>query len=174
LGIGTGYELDLLFERAPGCRVVGLDISEKMLAHCRAKVPDRRRLALKRKSLFDYEYPSHAYDYVIAIATMHHFLQETRGFLYRKILATLKPGGRYIEADKFAPADLEATVISNYRRRMNTLPDGTVPGTYHIDVPLAVATVTNLLRDCGYRNVRLPYDAPERDSAIISATSPDQ
>jgi len=45
-----------------------------------------------------------AYDYVLAVQTLHHLLRDTKSDLYKKIGKSLKPAGRFINADDMVSA----------------------------------------------------------------------
>jgi SAM-dependent methyltransferase len=56
------------------------------------------------RSYLSFPFPSSAYDYVLAVQTLHHLLRDTKSDLYKKIGKSLKPAGRFINADDMVSA----------------------------------------------------------------------
>ncbi|HEU4534098.1 MAG TPA: class I SAM-dependent methyltransferase [Polyangiaceae bacterium] len=167
LGIGTGYELPMIFARAPNARVTGVDLSDGMLEQLRRRHADRLpQIELVRGSLLALPFPPGAYDYVIAIATMHHFLEDVRLELYKKFRATLRDGGRYVEGDKVVAPEQEADRVARYHELRRRIAPGD-DRLYHIDVPCAVETQVRLLRRASFEPVEVRYHDPARASAVV-------
>jgi trans-aconitate 2-methyltransferase len=89
-GAGSGRVTELLLERLPEGRVIALDGSPSMIEQCRANLGDRvaeyRVMDLAELELAD------PVDVVFSTATFHWVVDHEN--LFRRIHASLKPGGR--------------------------------------------------------------------------------
>ena len=153
LGCGTGLELDEIFLRNPDVQVTGIDLSEKMLAWLQEKHAARvGQLDLIRGDYFSYGYPPDTYDFVVSAESLHHFTHEEKLGLYRKLRATLKPGGRFIDLD-YVAAD-QAAEDEGFAEKERLLAEaGIAAGMYHIDTPLTVENEVRLLREAGFNRM---------------------
>ena len=97
-GIGTGLELDTIFQRFPEIKVIGLDIAESMLKLLVEKYPDRK-IRLHCESYLVYDFGNCLYDVALSVMTLHHYNHQIKTDLYRKIHNSLKYNGVYIECD---------------------------------------------------------------------------
>lgn len=155
LGCGTGLELKWLFERAPNARVTCVDLSSAMLDKLKYNYFNRlNQLTVLNASYIDWQYPEAAYDYVLSVNTMHHFLEPVKVGIYRNILKALKPGGKYIESD-FMVDDVR---MEQYRRRCRRIMEaagmsGAGTGTLHTDMPMTPMLQRELLRCAGFAKV---------------------
>jgi tRNA (cmo5U34)-methyltransferase len=141
LGCGTGLELDRLFELCPDARVTGIDLSRAMLDALQKKHVGRA-LTLIQGDYFSVPFPG-PFDAAVSVETMHHFEAEAKLNLYRKIAASLAPGGCYVECDFVAQDDaFEANALEGLRSVASDKP----AGYYHIDIPMTPAHLLKLLR----------------------------
>jgi len=154
LGCGTGLELEEYFSLNPGAKATGIDLSEAMLDALKAKFPDRD-LTLVCASYFDVPLGEGRYDAAVSVESLHHFPAEMKASLYGKLHAALKEGGVFVLTDYFAESEeLEAEYFRNLAelKKEQGLPDGVF---YHYDTPLLVEHETALLREAGFRDVRI-------------------
>lgn len=155
LGCGTGLELERIFRIYPFAEVTGIDLSGKMLDILRAKYRDKTsQLKLIRQSYFDMDFGVDIYDIVLSAYSLHHYSRELKLSLYRKIYCSLKEGGIYIEGDYTVKTMDEENhfIEENERvRKDNEIMDG----VHHIDIPFAVETQINLLRQAGFKWVNV-------------------
>lgn len=154
LGCGTGLELEAYFQRNPGARVTGVDLSGPMLEALRRKLPDRD-VTLLRGSYFDVPLGTRAFDAAVSVESLHHFPAAQKAGLYRRLRAALTDGGYFVLTDYFA-ADA-AEEAAHFRelarlRAAQALPDGVL---YHYDTPLTAAHEAEVLRQAGFSDVRL-------------------
>ena len=154
LGCGTGLELEAYFPLNPGAKVTGIDLSAAMLDALKAKFPDKD-LTLIRASYFDEPFGEGVYDAAVSVESLHHFTAERKATLDRKLRAALKEGGVFVRTDYFAESE---ELEKEYFRTLETLkkeqglPDN---GFYHYDTPLLIEHETELLRQAGFREVRI-------------------
>lgn len=162
LGCGTGLELDWLYPLCPDARVTGIDLSSGMLDALQRKHAGRA-LTLIQGDYFTTPFPG-PFDAALSVETMHHFEAETKLKLYRKIAATLTPGGCYVECDFIAPDDVfEANCLEGLR----SVAAGKPAGFYHIDIPMTPEHELKLLRQA-FSGAELLWQ--EDSTAIFRAT----
>ncbi|MCR4426191.1 MAG: class I SAM-dependent methyltransferase [Firmicutes bacterium] len=170
LGCGTGLELVGVFARAPRAQVDVVALSAKMLERLRASHRERAaQIRAVRGSHLTGALPDGAYDYILAVNTIHHLLPSRRAGLYRRIRRALKPGGKYIEADWFVDSASEATYRQSLEERAAAMGVAAeeVAGVYHIDVPASVETAVSLMRESGFSEVDVEWR--ECENAVIVA-----
>ena len=144
LGAGTGLELIPLFERFPDVRVTAVDISESMLDVLKAR-PFADRVMCITGDFFNTDFGD-TFDAVISSAALHHFDPDNKRMLYRLIFDALRPGGIYLNSDRFYD-NLEDQEIDlrDYAEDPNRWP--------HMDTPLAMEVECRLLEDVGFTDV---------------------
>ena len=98
LGVGTGETARRVLARHPDARLVGIDENEEMLA---ASGLD----ADLRVSRLEDPLPDGEFDLVVSCLAVHHLDSEGKRELYRRIAASLRPGGRFVLADVVVPDD---------------------------------------------------------------------
>lgn len=175
LGCGTGLELEALFARLPNARVTCIDLSEAMLAKLRGKYKDKlSQLVVIRASYLDWEYPAAAFDHAVSVYTMHHFLEPRKLEIYRKIHASLKPGGVYVEADFMVDGAMMEEYLARYRQIVAARGETAADGAMHIDIPFTVPVQKRLLAEAGFTSVEshLERIRPEHSGAILAARKP--
>ena len=92
LGCGYGWHCKYAVEQG-ATRVLGLDISEKMLTEARRRNADER-ITYRLCSMTDYEYPESEWDCVISNLALHYIADLDS--IYAGVSSTLRPGGRFI------------------------------------------------------------------------------
>ncbi|MGI6238817.1 MAG: class I SAM-dependent methyltransferase [Christensenellales bacterium] len=98
LGCGTGRALDEIMKRSPWISVTGIDRSPALLARLLAK-PYASRLTLIHADSIQAALGTERYDAAVSVLVMHLSPREDRRALYARIHQSLRPGGRYVEAD---------------------------------------------------------------------------
>jgi len=101
LGAGTGEELEHIFARNKNAQVDCVDISPKMLDILKERFSHENINAICQ-DYFERDYEKEAYDCVVSIMSLHHFLPEQKEWLYRKIYETLVAKGTFVYGDLFA------------------------------------------------------------------------
>ncbi len=151
LGCGTGLELERLYLRYPNMEVTGIDIAQNMLEIMQNRYIDKQ-LNIICASYFDVQVPEEAYEYVLSTYSLHHFNEEQKLIIYKKIYNALIPGGILIEGDRTAKSleEQKFRISENERLRHEA---GIVDGFYHYDIPLTPATQIKLLEMAGFHDV---------------------
>jgi tRNA (cmo5U34)-methyltransferase len=99
LGVGTGETAVRVMARHPDAHLVGIDENEEMLEHARARLPG----ADLRVSRLEDPLPEGQYELVVAALAVHHLDDNGKADLFRRIVAQLCPGGRFVLADVVVP-----------------------------------------------------------------------
>ena len=155
LGCGTGLEIQGVLAKAPNSFITCVDVSEEMVAILREKFAEHLdQMDIVIGSYVNLDFPGEKYDYVISVQTMHHYTEEIKVELYRKILLALKLRGVYIEGDYVVDANVERRYLDEYYQKTELLGDGK---TYHIDIPFSVPTQERILTDAGFGHVKTIY-----------------
>ena len=89
VGCGTGYPVDAYLAEK-GFRVIGIDVSEKMIEKARAQ--RLRGSAFFRADILNFQ-PARTYDAVIAMDSLWHIAHDRQAELYSKISSLLHTGG---------------------------------------------------------------------------------
>jgi len=146
LGIGTGLELDRLFERFPDARVTGIDLSSEMLDElARKDRPWHASLHLIRESFLELDLGQSVYDAVISSMALHHWVPDVKRALYGRIRAALRRGGTFVNADYVASQGESMERLAAFRA-------SSMDDTHerHIDLPLTIEHEQELLREAGF------------------------
>ena len=159
LGGGTGLELIPLFERFPNAHVTVIDLSEPMMAQIRAR-SFADRVQCIAGDFFTVDLGS-AYDAVISSAALHHFAPEDKSTLYRRIFRALRPGGVFINSDRFADTEEEMAM------RFAALTDPAVTAR-HIDTPLTPSLEQSLLQQAGFLSATVTPLADPRYQLLVA------
>ena len=144
LGVGTGLELIPLFERFPEAHVTGIDLAQPMLEELK-KRGFASRVTAQRGDFFEVPF-GEGYDAAISSAALHHFSEADKALLYAKVFCALRPGGQWINADRFAATQQEQDeAFGAYALNPTAYP--------HMDTPLTPENERRLLLDAGFRKV---------------------
>jgi tRNA threonylcarbamoyl adenosine modification protein (Sua5/YciO/YrdC/YwlC family) len=110
LGTGTGETARRLLERHPDATLVGIDVSERMLASAASQLPATR--AELRVAALEDALPEGPFDLVASALCVHHLRGPEKRDLFGRIFAALAPGGRFVMADVVVPEDPADAVTS--------------------------------------------------------------
>jgi tRNA (cmo5U34)-methyltransferase len=128
LGVGTGMTAKRVLARHREARLVGIDESESMLAA--ADVEGDLRVSRLEDPL-----PEGPFDLVVSCLAVHHLDAEGKRDLFRRIVAALRPGGRFVLADVIVPERAE---------------DAVTPTTPGFDRPDRLDAQLDWLREAGF------------------------
>lgn len=152
LGCGTGLELEYYFRENPNAKITGIDLSKGMLDALREKFAGRDMMLIQG-SYFDVPLGDSLFDAAVSVESLHHFSQERKTGLYRKLRNALKQDGFFILTDYFALDDGDEAHW--YRELLRLKKENGIADDafYHYDTPLTVAHETQALLDAGFRKV---------------------
>ena len=152
LGCGTGLELDYYFRLVPTANVTGVDISSGMLEVLNNKFQDKY-LTLIHGSFFDVPFGENAFDASVSVESFHHFSQEEKINLYKKVYKALKPDGYFIITDYFSMSDDEEQFHREEFVRLKNEQNIFDDELYHYDIPLTVDHEKEALLAAGFSSV---------------------
>lgn len=92
LGCGYGWHCKYAVECGAGS-VLGIDLSEKMIATAKEKNSDKR-IDYQVCGLNNYDYPANTYDFVVSNLVLHYI--ENLNEIYKNIYKTLKENGIFL------------------------------------------------------------------------------
>ncbi|MDO5326999.1 MAG: class I SAM-dependent methyltransferase [Clostridia bacterium] len=170
LGCGTGLELEEYFAVNPSAAVTGIDLSEAMLHVLKAKFPEKN-LTLVRASYFDVPLGNKLYDAAVSVESLHHFPAEMKASLYEKLHLALAEKGVFVLTDYFAESDeMEKEYFQNLAalKKEQGLSDDVF---YHYDTPLTVEHEMDILRQAGFRDVRIMKKWGESTYTVLAHKS---
>ena len=151
LGCGTGLELDEIFKLYPDMAVTGVDMTAAMLDQLRAKHPERD-LTLICDDYFKADFGG-IFDCAVSFETMHHFTQEKKLSLYRRICEALIPDGVYIECDYMADTQEQEDYFLAELVRMKAEQGIPEDVFVHYDTPCSIENQIALLKAAGFATV---------------------
>ena len=167
LGCGTGLELEEYFAVNPGAAVTGIDLSKAMLNVLKAKFPEKN-LTLVRASYFDAPFGEGQYDAAVSVESLHHFPEDMKASLYKKLHSALAENGVFVLTDYFAESEeMEKEYFRNLAalKKEQGLADDAF---YHYDTPLTVEHETDVLRRAGFGNVRIMKQWGESTYTVLA------
>jgi len=171
-GIGTGLELERIFNRFPNVEVTGLDIAENMLHLLKESYPGKN-INLYCASYLDYNFGNCRYDVALSVMAFHHYTHEVKTNLYRKIYDCISQNGVYIECDYIITEreqekaqEIEDFFFSEYKR-LKDEQGITDDREYHYDTPCTLANQIKMLFDAGFTKVKEVWH--RKNTAILVA-----
>lgn len=154
LGCGTGLELEEYFSLNPHAHITGIDLSKSMLSALAAKFPDKE-LNLINDSYFDVPLEKGKYTAAVSVESLHHFTEEQKLLLYKKLFCALKNDGYFILTDYFAETELLEKEYFENLQRLKEEQNITDDEFYHYDTPLTVEHEIQILKEAGFTNVEI-------------------
>ena len=154
LGCGTGLELEEYYLRCPTAKVIGIDLSKKMLSALKNKFPDKD-ITLIAGSYFDVMLDSDSFDAAVSVESLHHFTKEEKLPLYAKLHSALRDNGYFILTDYFAMSEEEEKLHRNTLTRLKSEQGISDNEFYHYDTPLTVKHETEALYEAGFSSVEV-------------------
>lgn len=146
LGAGTGLELIPFFKKYPNSFVTAVDTSEKMLEEL-SKRPFAKRVERICGDFLEIDYHEE-FDAVISTSALHHFDEETKGDLYKKIYNALNNNGVFVNSDKYVKTLEEQNDTLNEYINNPTL-------YKHMDTPLTKENEVKLLKKAGFKEINV-------------------
>lgn len=153
LGCGTGLELGEYFALNPTARVTGIDLAAGMLRALERKFPERG-MNLICGSYFDVPF-GEGFDGAVSVESLHHFTQDEKIPLYRRLREALKEGASFILTDYFSLSDEEERHHRAELLRLKAEQGITDGEFYHYDTPLTVRHETEALLAAGFATVEV-------------------
>ncbi len=149
LGCGTGLELGFYFENNPTARITGIDLAADMLDALKHKFSGKG-LTTICGSYFDIPFEKECYDAIVSIESLHHFTQEKKTSLYKKVFQALKQDGYFILTDYFAGTDEQECFYRQELLRLKSEQGICDDEFYHYDTPLTKEHELQSLKEAGF------------------------
>ena len=152
LGCGTGLELEAYFDINPAAKVTGIDLTEAMLKALKDKFPDKA-ITTVCGSYFDVPFGKEAFNAAVSVESLHHFSEEEKLPLYKKLWEALKPGGYFVLTDFYADTDDQEAYFRRELLRLRkeqNLPNDVF---YHYDTPMTAEHEKRILLSAGFSKV---------------------
>ena len=154
LGCGTGLELCEYYLQNPSARVMGIDLSQGMLAALKKKFADKD-ITLICGSYFDVPFGVSAFDGAVSVESLHHFTKEEKIPLYAKLRSALKDGGSFVLTDYFSLSDEEEQMHRQNLLALKAELGITDDEIYHYDTPLTVQHEIEALLEAGFSSAQV-------------------
>ncbi|MHB8839820.1 MAG: methyltransferase domain-containing protein [Gemmatimonadaceae bacterium] len=109
LGSGRGRELFSLVDQVgPQGRLIGVDLSDGMVETARASAREQGHTTVefRQRHLHDTGLESDSVDFMISNCAINH--APDKDAVYRETFRFLKPGGRFVVSDIYAPSEVPA------------------------------------------------------------------
>lgn len=183
LGAGTGLFAAMVLNRFPGARLHLVDLSDAMLAQARqrfAEAGDAVSFAVADYSVETLASPfDHPWDLVISALSIHHLEDPDKQALFRRILASLRPGGLFVNAEQVAAPTPE--LAARDRRFWHT--EAAARGASELEIAAAEQRMTfdrcaplrdqlRWLEEAGFEQVDCSFKAWQ--FAVYSGQRPDR
>lgn len=154
LGCGTGLELEEYFKLNPTAQITGIDLSSAMLGALSKKFSGKE-LNLICGSYFEVPFEKEYFDAAVSVESLHHFTENEKLSLYKKLLCGLKPNGYFILTDYFAESDEEEQSFFEELKMLKQNKNVTDNEFYHFDTPLTVEHEIKILKKAGFSDVNI-------------------
>jgi len=99
LGAGTGLFAAMVAQRLPAAKIHLTDIAPAMLAEAERRFVDNPRITFSLQDHMDLSARAE-YDLVLSALSIHHLQDVEKKRLFKKVYASLRPGGLFINADQ--------------------------------------------------------------------------
>ena len=106
LGVGTGLDLPHI---QAGVKVTGIDLSPAMLRKAQDKANGRNDVSLLEMNAQALDFPDDSFDVVVLNLILS--VVPDGAVVFREVWRVLRPGGRAVIFDKFAPEDGQISVL---------------------------------------------------------------
>lgn len=153
LGCGTGIELERLFVHYPNMNVTGIDLSFEMLNKLKDKYINKN-ISVLCASYFDVEF-GNDFDVVISTYSLHHFNEDEKFILYKKVYESMKAGSLYIEGDYTVKTDEEQILYVSELKRFKEEQNLSADNFYHYDTPMTAENQMKLLKFAGFSDIQI-------------------
>ena len=152
LGAGTGLELEEYLRINPSASVVAIDLAPGMLGALKRKLA-RKDVTVILGSYFEVPFGTECFNAAVSVESLHHFTQNEKISLYKKLHGCLLPCGFFILTDYFATSDDEEKAFRDELLRLKAEQGIFGEEFYHYDTPLTVKHEIEALRASGFSKI---------------------
>lgn len=154
LGCGTGLELERMIQKHPTATIECIDLSEKMLEVLKEKYP-QENVIVRKMNFFDFDFKPSYYDAVTSVMALHHFTEDEKNVLYKKICDTLSDKGVFINSDYLIDdPELEAKRFAYMEELRRQHPNE----LFHYDIPFTEEREHRVLIKSGFKQIEKVYE----------------
>lgn len=154
LGCGTGLELERIVQKYPNAVIECIDISEKMLEILKEKYR-QNNVIVRNMNFFNFDFKKSYYDAVTSVMALHHFTEDEKRVLYKKIYDTLANEGVFINSDYLIDdPEFEArrfATVAEIKERYPFL-------LFHYDIPFTEERERKVLTESGFESIQKVYE----------------
>lgn len=152
LGCGTGLEIERIKYSA---NVTAVDIAEKMLDELKKKQLHKDViLTTVCGTLLELDFGIHAYNLVLCCYVMHHFNEEQKINIYRKIYTCLTEDGTFINGDIMEKSYTDEHI--HLKDAEKVYAESNLPfASLHVDVPFCIEHEMEVLSKVGFSDIVL-------------------
>lgn len=154
LGCGTGLELEYYFKLNPTAKITGIDLAEDMLKVLKEKFSEKH-ITVIHGSYFDVPFEKNCYEAVVSVESLHHFSQDEKISLYKKVFQTLAANGYFILTDYFAPTEEKEFFFRQELLRLKEEQGINDNVLYHYDTPLTTEHEMQALHEAGFSHIEV-------------------
>ncbi len=154
LGCGTGLELEYYFKLNPTAKITGIDLAEDMLKVLKEKFSEKH-ITVIHGSYFDVPFEKNCYEAVVSVESLHHFSQDEKVSLYKKVFQTLAANGYFILTDYFAPTEEKEIFFRQELLRLKEEQGINDNVPYHYDTPLTTEHEIQALHEAGFSHIEV-------------------
>lgn len=154
LGCGTGLELGYYFKLNPTAKITGIDLAEDMLIALKEKFSEKA-ITIIQGSYFDIPFEKNCYDAVVSVESLHHFTQDEKVPLYKKVFQALVADGYFILTDYFALTEDKEIFFRQEFLRLKAEQGISDNEFYHYDTPLTAEHEMQALQEAGFSHIEI-------------------
>lgn len=109
IGCGSGTTTSIISNFFRNSKLVSIDHDERAVSFCKDRFSASRNINFFTIDAIDFceSQGDHHYDFVVSAFTIHNIINYKREKLYSQLFRILKPGGIFINGDKFVSEERE-------------------------------------------------------------------
>ncbi len=104
IGCGSGQVEELIFQKIPKAKIIGVDSSEEMLQIAKDRLKNfSENLTLIQKKIPELEIedvPSGIFNFALCVQVLHELTTSERSELFKKVYSKLENGGMFLISDR--------------------------------------------------------------------------
>lgn len=162
LGCGMGHQIKSLLNQEPE-KIVGVDISEKMLAEAKKKVSSSI-VRFVCQPVEEYDFTEVQFDLILSSMTLHYIADLKT--LFQKIYASLKPQGQFLFSIEHPINTAMLQPLDNVLSRMNYAIEGSRKQDWFVKDVIKyhhkTSTIIEIALDAGFVLKNLQEPTPDK------------
>lgn len=154
LGCGTGLELEEILKKSPNSEIVCIDISKEMLRKLENKY-NGYNIKTINDNFLNLDFGTEQYDFVISVMALHHFFEEDKLKLYKKIYSSLKQNGLFINSDYIID---DSNFELERFKQLRKIQENHQNELFHFDIPFTEDRERNVILSSGFSTIDKVYE----------------